>query len=98
MLTRYAETICWLTRHEAAGLVITPFNARVVDKHHHADGVQLTAARALQQPERLCLFSVEVKGAAGERKLMRLNERGAAYHAQLVARRKCSCVGPARAH
>lgn len=91
MLTRFVEAICWLSCHDAAVLVITPFNARLVDEHHHATGVNTSAARALQQPQRVGWFVVEVLGAAGERTLLRLNERGRAYHAQLVARRQCSC-------
>jgi hypothetical protein len=96
MLKSYVEAVCWLTRHEGAVLVVTPHMARVVDVHHHADGVNNNAARALQQPQRILWFEVETDARAGERKLFRLNERGAAYHQRLVARRKCACH--ARAH
>ena len=88
MLQSYREAVCWLSTHEGAVLVVGEQIARVVDVHHHADGVNITAARALTKPLRKVWFSIE----DGERRtLLRLNENGEQYHRQLVARRRCAC-------
>jgi hypothetical protein len=89
MLRTYREAICWLSHHEAAVLVITATHARLVDAHQHADGLHLKAAAAILQNERrMRWFVLET---SGDRKLLRLNDAGARYHEQLIARRQCRC-------
>lgn len=90
MLKSYREAVCWLARTRGGVLVVTTERARLVDvKHYHGEGLSLQAANALtDDPRRSCWFDMEQDG---ERRRLRLNAEGEAYHLKLVAQRKCLC-------
>jgi hypothetical protein len=93
MLGSYREAVCWMSRHEGAVLVVSATHARLVDVHHHNDGLNQRAAGALLNNRRRARwFTTETDGAL---RLLRLNRDGELFHRQLVASRQCSC--PARA-
>lgn len=87
MLRTYRDAVCWMATHPGAVLVVTQDFARLVSGHA-AEGLSLSAARALEEPKRAQWFSSDVT-AKGTR--YTLNEDGEMYHRQLVARRECAC-------
>ncbi len=89
MLKSYVEAVCWMSRREGAVLVVTESYARLVDRNHDNDGLNLRAAHALiNDVSRLSWFTFETNG---ERRILRLGDGGFEYHRQLVARRRCVC-------
>jgi hypothetical protein len=87
MLKKFTDAICWLSSHDGAVLVVTPGLARLVDGHHHAEGLSLGAAKSLTTT-RAHLFEVSRRGG---KTLLTLGEPGEKFHERLVERRRCVC-------
>jgi hypothetical protein len=47
VIKSYREAVCWMASHPGSVLVVRDMTARLVDAHHHNDGLYFNAAKAL---------------------------------------------------